>query len=155
MALNDTTEIVVAVIAGTGFDGPHSVQVMKYFATLVKENFISLPDFVASEKAKGGIQKSDQVLPDDYVLRQNFPNPFNPSTTILYEIPIGSQMRLSIVDMLGRELRVLVDSFMEAGLHEAVWDGNDLTGARVPSGVYFCRLESNGVILAQKMLLLR
>ena len=75
-------------------------------------------------------------LPKSVVLCQNYPNPFNPSTTIKYELPKSSEVRLSMYDVLGREVSVLVNEKRDAGVHEVKFDG-----ANLASGVYFYRLQ--------------
>jgi len=76
-------------------------------------------------------------LPKAFALGQNYPNPFNPSTTIEYELPKASEVRLSVYDMLGREVSVLVNERMDAGVHEVKFDGSNLA-----SGVYLYRLQA-------------
>jgi photosystem II stability/assembly factor-like uncharacterized protein len=75
-------------------------------------------------------------LPVGFSLSQNYPNPFNPSTTIRYELPRALQVKLSVYDILGREVSVLVNERREAGVHEVKFDGSSLA-----SGVYFYRLS--------------
>jgi hypothetical protein len=74
--------------------------------------------------------------PTGYVLAQNFPNPFNPATTITYTLPVASRVKLTIVDVLGREIAVLVDGMQPAGRHRKVWN------AAVASGLYMCRMDA-------------
>ena len=72
------------------------------------------------------------------------PNPFNPSTTIRYDLPEASHVRLSIYDITGRHVRALVDAYTAAGTHAVVWDGTDASGRAVASGVHLVRLVSAG-----------
>jgi N-acetylneuraminic acid mutarotase len=90
------------------------------------------------------------ALPTVYVLDQNYPNPFNPSTTIKYELPKPVQVRLSVYDMLGREVSVLVNERREAGVHEVRFDGSGLS-----SGVYFYRLQAGDFVQSKRMLVLK
>jgi hypothetical protein len=83
-------------------------------------------------------------------LYQNYPNPFNPSTTIKYELPTSSVVKLSVYDMLGREVSVLVNERRDAGVHEVRFDGT-----RLSSGVYFCRLTARSFVQTRKFLLIR
>jgi hypothetical protein len=83
-------------------------------------------------------------------LDQNYPNPFNPSTTIKFELPTSSIVRLSVFDMLGREVSVLVNERRAPGVHEVKLDGSGLS-----SGVYFCRLTAGTCVQTSKMVLLR
>jgi parallel beta-helix repeat protein len=84
------------------------------------------------------------------------PNPFNPATTIRYSVPRGGgRVRLTVYDLTGREVRVLVDGELSEGEHAVVWRGRDTSGREVGSGVYFYRLEVGGTALEKKMVLLK
>ena len=94
-------------------------------------------------------------LPDRTALRQNMPNPFNPSTTIEYQIAEAGQVRLAIYNLLGQEVRVLVDARNEAGHYTATWDGKDQLGRQVASGIYLYRLLANDYAASRRMMLLK
>jgi hypothetical protein len=89
-------------------------------------------------------------LPREFLLSQNYPNPFNPSTTIRMELPRSSVVRLSVYDVLGREVSVLVNDRKNAGVHEVKFDGSNLA-----SGVYFYRLTAGDFVQSKKLLLLK
>jgi hypothetical protein len=112
---------------------------------------LRLPDPTDVEEPPG----HDSFLPTGYELYQNRPNPFNPSTQIAYDIPSGTDVRLSIHNILGQQVRILVDSYETAGHHTVVWDGCDSRGNPVASGVYFYRLAAGGESRSLKMLLLK
>lgn len=102
----------------------------------------------------GGTGVGDGEMPGRAALRQNSPNPFNPVTTIRYELPIPARVTLDIHDASGRLVRRLAaGEERAAGEHTALWDGHDEAGQRVGSGVYFYRLLSSGEVLTRKMLL--
>ncbi len=86
---------------------------------------------------------------------QNFPNPFNPATTIFYTLARPGRVRLVIYNSRGQKVRVLQVRKQGAGSHSVSWDGKSRSGSEVPSGIYFCRLEVNHRSLTRKMLLLR
>jgi hypothetical protein len=90
-----------------------------------------------------------------FELDQNYPNPFNPETTIPYRLTRQSRVELGVYDISGRQIRTLVESIQSAGWQRAVWDAKDDRGHRVASGVYFCRLEVDGVAEKHKMVLIR
>ena len=94
-------------------------------------------------------------LPQVLALHGNVPNPFNPVTTIKYDLPQPSRVRLEVFDVAGRLVRTLVTGQMPAGRHEAVWDGRSDSGAGVASGSYFYRLDAGGQVLTHKMLLIK
>jgi len=85
----------------------------------------------------------------------NRPNPFNPTTTLAYELATTGAVRLSIYDTAGREVTTLVDGTLDAGRHEIRWDGRDADGVEVASGVYHLRLEANGVTRTHRAVLLK
>jgi photosystem II stability/assembly factor-like uncharacterized protein len=94
-------------------------------------------------------------LPKEYALSQNHPNPFNPSTVIAYALPTRSDVKIEIFNILGRLVTTLVDSNKPAGSHEVIWDGTDLSGKQVATGVYLYRLKAGETVLTRKMLLLK
>jgi hypothetical protein len=89
-------------------------------------------------------------LPTQFTLNQNYPNPFNPSTTIQFELPRTSQVNLTVFDILGREVSVLVNARRNAGIYEVNCDGSHLA-----SGVYFYRLQAGDFVASKKMLVLK
>ena len=106
-------------------------------------------------------------LPRKFVLHQNSPNPFNPKTSIQYTLPGGkrrtedggritpSHVSLKIYNILGQEVRVLVDEVKEAGYYTVTWDGKDASGNDVTSGVYFYRLDAGGFSSTKRMMLMK
>jgi regulation of enolase protein 1 (concanavalin A-like superfamily) len=84
-----------------------------------------------------------------------YPNPFNPRTTIAFELPAPARARLTILDLRGRLVTTLVESEFGAGRHEAIWSGVDDHGRAMPSGPYFCRLQAGGSESVTKLLLVR
>jgi hypothetical protein len=95
------------------------------------------------------------ALPTDYALDQNLPNPFNPSTTIKYQMPAAGEATLIIYNLLGQQVRTLLKETMDAGFHSVVWDGKDQAGKQVASGVYIYRLQSGDFSTARRMMLLK
>ena len=84
-----------------------------------------------------------------------FPNPFNPRTTIRFNLTEAQQVRLWISDLAGREQAKLADGFLRSGNHEIVWGGRDRQGRELASGVYFLSLQTEGHRSARKLVLLR
>ncbi|MBU8920287.1 MAG: T9SS type A sorting domain-containing protein [Bacteroidales bacterium] len=97
------------------------------------------------------------AIPDiaGFMLRQNVPNPFNPVTTIRFDVPFKSNVKISVFNVNGQLVRDLADKVFEAGRREIVWDGRDMTGSMSASGVYFCRMSAGDQIQTRKMVLLR
>ena len=103
-----------------------------------------------SPPADGGEER-----PVEYALSQNWPNPFNPVTSLRYGMPEAGDVALRVYDAAGRLVRTLVDGEKGEGYHEETWDGTDDAGVRLGSGVYFAKLEVNGAVRTQKLVLLK
>ncbi|HEX9007277.1 MAG TPA: T9SS type A sorting domain-containing protein [Bacteroidota bacterium] len=96
------------------------------------------------------VTAAKSASPAEFELEQNYPNPFNPMTTVSGTLPVSGRVRISVSDLLGREVAVLLDGFRPAGKYDVRFDGS-----RLPSGVYVCRMEAGGKALSRKMLLLK
>ena len=94
-------------------------------------------------------------LPPILALHATCPNPFNPRTTIRFDLPAAGPVRLSVYDLAGRLVRVLVEGEMPEGSHQAVWDGRDATGRSAPSGSYLARLVAGGRVEGVRLSLVR
>ena len=94
--------------------------------------------------------RSSGVIPTSFTLNQNYPDPFNPSTTIRFGIPYQKKVQLKVFDLLGREVATLVDSRLEAGSYSVKWDASGYS-----SGVYFYVLQAEDVLVSKKMLLVK
>jgi hypothetical protein len=94
-------------------------------------------------------------VPGAYGLLPNYPNPFNPSTAIGYEIPEAGNVTLTIYNVLGQELRTLVNAHQEAGTYTVMWDSKDAAGHSLNSGVYFYTLKAGDFSQTRKMVLMR
>lgn len=93
----------------------------------------------------------EPALPTTFALHQNYPNPFNPETTISYDLPKTEHVRLTIYNMLGHEVRTLLDAEEAPGTHRMVWDGLDMNGGRVSSGMYLLRMRAGDFQAVEKM----
>lgn len=96
----------------------------------------------------GGVQTIE--IPSMYTLEQNYPNPFNPTTKIKYGLPVNAFVKLIVYDILGKEMKVLVNEFKTANKYEIDFDASAL-----PSGVYFYKLQTSSISLTRKMLLIK
>jgi dienelactone hydrolase len=96
------------------------------------------------------VQQSPAPLPGSFLLFQNFPNPFNPKTVIVYQLTVGSDVTLAVYDLLGREVEVLVNERQTPGQYTVSFDGSKLV-----SGIYFYRLTTDSFILTRKMIVLK
>ncbi len=102
-----------------------------------------------------GVNGIASGLPVTYELMNNFPNPFNPSTVIRFALPQQSMARLIVYDMLGREVRTLVNGMTNAGYFESTWNGKNNDGVQVASGMYIYRIEAGSFVSSKKMMLLK
>jgi flagellar hook assembly protein FlgD len=96
-----------------------------------------------------------QALPQIAALHQNFPNPFNPSTEIRFDIPTAREVQLRVFNQLGQTVRTLVDNRMKAGTYRIKWDGKTEAGNSISSGVYFYSLEAGDFSQIRKMTLVK
>jgi hypothetical protein len=97
----------------------------------------------------------EKEVPKSFSLEQSYPNPFNPTTQIRYGLPQSSPVRITVHNMLGQEVAVLVDGVQEAGFHEVRWNGRNAVGSPVGSGVFFYRIQSGTFTDIKKMVLLK
>ncbi|MCK4428149.1 MAG: T9SS type A sorting domain-containing protein, partial [candidate division Zixibacteria bacterium] len=93
--------------------------------------------------------------PKQFSLEQNYPNPFNPACNIEYALPTDCQVTLSIYNILGQKVRVLVDEYQSTGNKSVTWDGKDDQGQEVTSGVYFYRIQAGDFVQSKKMVLIK
>ena len=96
-----------------------------------------------------------QVLPSSFRLRQNYPDPFNPATTIQYDLPYPALVTVEVFNVVGQKVRTLVSAAQPAGSYSVQWDGRDDRGRRVSSGIYIYRAYTNKDSETRKMLLLQ
>gem|GEM_PF-4629282 len=119
-----------------------------YYATSVNQNGESVPSNKVGVHGMAPLKEDELItaetisLPEEFAIFDNYPNPFNPVTTIRYNIPEPSTVSLIIYDITGREVRRLVDGTVEPGYHSAVWDGAGISGTTVSSGVYIYRFTA-------------
>ena len=98
---------------------------------------------------------ADPTAPASHRLLGNYPNPFNPATTLHFELAAPARVRLEVFDVTGRSVRVLVDDVRESGPQEVSWDGRDRVGNTLPSGVYLARLSADSVVDTRALALIK
>ncbi len=113
----------------------------------------------------GGAEQSSPALlaaktPEDFALSSNYPNPFrlsafNAETRLVYQLPERAHVKLALYDILGHEVMILVDAEREPGTHEVAWNGRDVAGALLPSGIYIYRLVTQRFSSSQRLLLIK
>ncbi len=102
-----------------------------------------------------GIDDYSNSIPTSFNLDQNYPNPFNPSTDISFALPVRSDVKLAVFDLLGRQVKQLSAGSLDAGYHTVTWDGKDNSGSSVSSGVYFYTIKAGEFEMTRKMVMLK
>jgi FlgD Ig-like domain len=124
----------------------------------IQGGFWSLIDtavFAVTEKNLTSVQEITDAARESFMLRQNYPNPFNPETEIRFQLPTATHVIVRIFDLLGEEIRTIVNANYAAGLHAVRWDGRDHRGGIMPSGVYFYQMVTPKFSRTMKMILTR
>jgi hypothetical protein len=95
------------------------------------------------------------LLPDEFALHQNYPNPFNPVTTLRYDLPEPGLVNITIYDMLGREVKTLINQTEDAGYRSVIWNATNDYGKPVSAGIYLYQIQAGEYISTKKMVLLK
>jgi len=96
-----------------------------------------------------------EAVPGVFTLGQNYPNPFNPSTVIEYNVPVRSNVAISIFNILGQKVATIINDMHEAGAHRATWNGKDFSGKTAASGIYFYQMQAGSFEQVKKMMLMK
>ena len=110
-------------------------------------------EFVLSRAALGSVY--GYAIPEQFSLHQNYPNPFNPVTTIRYDLPENGHINITIYDMLGREVKTLVNQTQDAGYRSVIWDATNDYGKPVSAGIYLYQIQAGEYMQTKKMVLLK
>lgn len=97
----------------------------------------------------------DSAIPEVFGLGENYPNPFNPTTLISYDLPEASQVTMTVYDMMGRQVKALVQEFQPAGNHSVIWNATNDNGTRMSGGIYFYQIKAGSFLQTHKMILLK
>jgi hypothetical protein len=147
---NQTKQIMMAYIVGTGIDALSSV-------TSAKSLSDAIQDFYEDNFGYPIVLSTDEPVAElnNFKLEQNYPNPFNPSTKISWQSPIGSWQTLKVYDLLGREVVTLVDEYKPAGNYEVEFDVGTSRDLPLSSGIYFYTLRAGDFAQTKKMILMK
>ena len=107
-------------------------------------------EFSDEVQANVSVANEELGLPTDYALHQNYPNPFNPTTTITFDVPAVSDINVAVYDLLGRQVRTLVNTTKEAGRHQVSFDASGLT-----SGLYIVRMRTGDRVFERSVVLMK
>lgn len=108
---------------------------------------------VTTTQLTWNLNGSNGAEPSRFTLEQNFPNPFNPSTTITYKLEQPTHVRLEVYDIAGRLINTLIDQYQVGGRYSARWNADDSRGSKLASGMYFARLQVGDQVAVAKMIL--
>ncbi|MEI7907305.1 MAG: T9SS type A sorting domain-containing protein, partial [Bacteroidota bacterium] len=140
----DTVRAAFAVISGSSL------------GDLIATARLAQRDYVAIGNAFGPVTKvNPEEIPLTFALDQNFPNPFNPTTMIRFALPKESKVSLKVYDVIGREVRTLVNGDLAAGINTVEWNGRNNLGQAVASGMYLYRIQAGTFVSTKKMMLLK
>ncbi|MCS5652275.1 MAG: T9SS type A sorting domain-containing protein, partial [Candidatus Marinimicrobia bacterium] len=114
--------------------------------------YVTIP---LSVTVNGMSSEDDALLPEEFALHQNYPNPFNPVTTLRYDLPENSMVSIKVYDMLGREVRTLVNQVQDAGFKSIIWDATNDYGKSISAGIYLYQIQAGDFIQTEKMVLLK
>ena len=151
MNSGDTQTIVVAQIIARGTSNLNSIAVLRQYTQIARDNYKN-----CFANVPIGIANLSNDVPIKFSLEQNYPNPFNPITKIRFSVPLnkgglrGLSVKLTIYDILGREVAIPVNQEMKPGRYEVEWDGSNFA-----SSVYFYKLEAGDFVVTKKMVLLK
>ncbi|NQT27719.1 T9SS type A sorting domain-containing protein [candidate division KSB1 bacterium] len=102
-----------------------------------------------------GVEDGMSAIPTDFGLMQNYPNPFNPETQITYQVPKTSRVHLAVYNVLGQQVLLLENGIKEPGTYHVLWLGKNEAGQQMPSGIYLCRMQTEGGNFYRKMMLIQ
>ena len=121
-----------------------------------QELFTAQGDFAITEVIVANSSNYvDASIVDRYAIMSSYPNPFNPQTTVSYEVYSDSNVELAVFNLLGQKVATLVNEFVEAGNYSSVWNGQDALGKEAASGVYVLKLTTENEVISNKITLLR
>ncbi|MDG2266019.1 MAG: T9SS type A sorting domain-containing protein, partial [Candidatus Marinimicrobia bacterium] len=152
----DNSKMAIGEIWATGIYTPGPINIFDTvadsFTTLANSTWP--PCFWVGETGEQ-VSIIDETLPITYNLYNAYPNPFNPATTIRYELLENGYVNITIYDMLGRQVKTLVNQAQDAGYRSIIWDATNDYGIPVSAGIYLYQIQAGGYITTKKMILLK
>jgi hypothetical protein len=145
------------------YTGTYYLRVNSFYNSATRTRTPAVPsdpgggEYVLQIRLDGATSVADEGagLPRTFDLLQNYPNPFNPETTINYQLPQDSDVKITVFNMLGQKVATLVDKKQTAGRYSVIWDGRNVRGLPVATGVYFYRMQAKDFVKSVKMLLIK
>ncbi len=165
LVLQDTTITTTTTFSANSITaGPNFTITSTGDVILSAETIAIIPQFfvvqggklqVVSGAPPVSVEAEDPLIPDEFIVHQNFPNPFNPETEIRFALTKDSHVVISIYNTLGQQIGTLIDTQYAAGFHSVRWDGKDRNGSPVSSGVYLYQIQAGEFSQVRKMSLIR
>ncbi len=165
LVLQDTTITTTATFSANSITaGPNFSIASTGDVILSAETIAVIPQFfvvqggklqVVSGAPPVSVETEDPLIPDEFIVHQNFPNPFNPETEIRFALTKDSHVVINIYNTLGQQIGTLTDSQYSAGFHSVHWDDKDGNGSHVSSGVYLYQIQAGEFSQVKKMSLIR
>ncbi len=165
LVLQDTTITTTATFSASSITaGPNFTIASTGDVILSAVTIAVIPQFfivqggklqVASGAPTVSVEREDPIIPDEFIVHQNFPNPFNPETEIRFALTKDSHVVINVYNTLGQQLDTLIDEQYAAGFHSVRWDGKDKNGNPVSSGVYLYQIKAGDFSQVRKMSLIR
>jgi hypothetical protein len=149
----EANKVLVYTLTGDVLQGV-DIPVLALGSDAVIEDIILVDNLGERVSAVLEIVEED-LIPDEFAIHQNYPNPFNPATLIKLDVNKPMHSKISVYDLMGREVNVLVDEKLQPGYHQFIWDGTDRKGVKAGSGLYFILVQTPEVTRAMKATLLR
>ena len=153
-SLHEDSYIIAEIIHGSNIGLPDKiVWFVDYYSFVDPDELFFNIDAVTGEilEITGLESPPTNILPSQFKLNENYPNPFNANTVISYELPVQAHVRIVIFSMTGRQVIELVNQTQKAGAHKVTWNGKDEENIDLPSGIYFLRIQAGPFSADQKL----
>lgn len=165
LVLQDTTITTTTTFSANSITaGPNFTIASTGDVILNAETVAVIPQFfvvqggklqVVSGAPSVSVETEDPIIPDEFIVHQNFPNPFNPETEIRFALTRDHHVVINIYNTLGQQIGTLINTQYAAGFHSVHWDGKDRNGRPVSSGVYLYQIQAGAFSQVKKMSLIR
>jgi len=151
---NSTIQVSYSDIEG-GWEGVGNIDTDPLFCAPDNGEYTLAQNSPCVGTGENGANMGKDAIPLQYTLHQNYPNPFNPITTLRYDLPEQATVNIIIYDMLGRQVRTLLNQTQDAGFKLVIWNATNDHGKPVSAGVYLYKIQAGEFVQTRKMVLLK